>query len=96
MNDAASPKVTLYAMPGCLRCHRTRVFLRQHGVCFNEVNVLTNPRALLKLLGTYRLVFPVVVVDGRVFKGSDCAQLTSVLGLKPASARVSGSRAKSE
>ena len=88
--------MTLYAMPGCLRCHRVRDFLRENDVSFTEINVLTHPRALLKLLGSFRRVFPVVVVNEVVFRGAERAQLKVALGLKHGAAGVSGKTARSE
>ncbi|MGD0538485.1 MAG: glutaredoxin [Verrucomicrobiota bacterium] len=96
MNPAPARTVTLFAMPGCLRCHRVRNFLRGNGVSFTEINVLTHPRALLKLLGRYRRVFPVVVVNEVVFRGTERAQIKIALGLKHGAAGVSGKTARSE
>ena len=96
MNPAPVRTVTLYAMPGCVRCHRVRSFLRQSGVSFTEMNVLTHPRALLKLLRSYRRIFPVVVVNDAVVRGTDRAHLVVALGLKHGTAVASGKTARSE
>jgi glutaredoxin len=96
MNPAPARTVTLYAMPGCLRCRRVRNFLRENDVSFTEINVLTHPRALLKLLGSFRRIFPVVVVNEIVFRGTERAQLKAALGLKPGAAEASGKTARSE
>ena len=96
MNRASARTVTLYAMPGCLRCHRVRSFLRENHVSFTEINVLTHPRSLLKLLGSFRRIFPVVVVNEVVFRGAERAQIKAALGLNPGVAGASGKTARSE
>jgi glutaredoxin len=75
--------VTLYSLPGCLLCHRLRAFLRRHRVAFTEVNVLTRPKSLTKVVFGYRKALPIVVVDGRTIIGWNRRKLTAALHLRP-------------
>jgi glutaredoxin len=86
-----APPVTLYTLPGCLLCRRLRAFLRRHRVAFHEVNVLTRPKSLAKVVLGYRKVLPITVVDGRVISGWSRRKLTAALHLR----RSSSSSARS-
>ncbi len=67
--DNSSLRVTIYALPGCVRCRRFKLFLLQHGIPFSEVNVLAQPKALARIPLGYRLVLPVVVLGQQVLAG---------------------------
>lgn len=80
----AQPPVTLYTLPGCLTCRRAKAFLSEHGVTFREVNVLTHPRSLLRLVTQARAVLPIVTVGDVTLSGFEKRQLAAVLGFKAA------------
>ncbi len=73
-------QVKLYAVPGCPRCEEVRQFLRDRGIAFTEIDVLTTPLAFHRTMvfsGTPAV--PAVDVDGRVVVGVDPEGLEDLL-----------------
>lgn len=64
-------------------CYKTKEFLSKHQVAFTEVNVLANPKALLKLVATFRKIAPVVVVGDEPISGFNRKRLRRALGIEP-------------
>lgn len=84
--ETAAAKVTIYSLPGCMRCRRLTTFLAQQAVPFTEVSVLTQPRALTRIEFGYQYqpALPLVVLDGRVFQAPTPRRLAAALRLTPA------------
>lgn len=76
-------KVTLYVIPGCLRCRQAKELLRRHRVVFAEVNALENPKSLVRLPSGVQPEFPVVTIDSRVLCGPDRRTLAAALRRRP-------------
>ncbi len=77
--------ITIYSIPWCSDCRRTKVFLKEHGVEFREVNIEEDASAealVLKVNNGKRKV-PTLEVGGRYFVCSpfDPYQLSSALGI---------------
>jgi glutaredoxin len=79
-----APPVILYALPGCAGSRRAREYLSRHGVAFEEVNVLRQPRAVLHLLSGYLDHLPVIRVGERTLYGFDARTLGAALRVLPA------------
>ena len=62
-------------------CYNTKEFLSNHGVRFTEVNILTNPKGLMKLIFEFKNIFPVVVVGDEPISGYNRHRLRRALGL---------------
>ncbi len=79
----APPSVTLFAVPWCTRCHRTRRFLDTAGVDYREVNPEDDPDAATVLqTGTGGgLDVPAVLVDDRFLPDPDDHALAEALGV---------------
>jgi glutaredoxin len=73
------PSVTIYSLPGCLLCRRVKSFLTAHAVSYNEVNVLTKPRVLAKVVLGYRKLLPVVVIGDQVLAGWSRRRLAAAI-----------------
>lgn len=77
--DNSSLRVIIYALPGCVRCRRFKLFLLQHGIPFSEVNVLAQPKALAGITLGYQPVLPVVVLGEQVLAGWTQKRLESAI-----------------
>ena len=86
------PEVTLYVIPGCLRCRHARLFLRRHRVLFKEVNALRYPKSLVRLPSGVLPEFPVVTVGSEVIRGTNLRALARALRhrQRPPPGRVTG------
>ncbi|MBI4325161.1 MAG: glutaredoxin family protein [Chloroflexi bacterium] len=62
-------------------CRKTKELLSAHQVAFTEVNVLTHPRALLKLMIEFKKFAPAVVVGKEAISGFNHRRLKQALGL---------------
>lgn len=71
--------VTLYLLPGCLRCRRAKELLRSHRVPFKEVNALNQPKALARFQTDARMVFPIILIGDAILRGFDRRKLTAAL-----------------
>ena len=62
-------KITLYTASWCGDCRRTKQFLRERGVEFDEVNIDESPEAeeLVLRVNDGRRKVPTVEVEGRYF-----------------------------
>ncbi|QFT87625.1 Glutaredoxin-like protein NrdH [Bacillus sp. THAF10] len=64
--------LTLYTIDGCIRCQKARLILNQHGIRYNEKNLLHEPEAakeLLSLIGEVRA--PVLKSDHSIWIGKE-------------------------
>ena len=41
----AVPMVKIYSTPTCPWCDRTKTFLKEHGIKYNDINVITDVKA---------------------------------------------------
>lgn len=77
--------ITLYGTTWCGDCRRTKTFLKERGIGFQEVDIDEDPDAeslVLKVNNGKRKV-PTIEIAGRFFACSpfDAAQLASELGI---------------
>jgi glutaredoxin len=62
-------------------CNRTKEFLSQHGIVFEERDVSSDAAALDELQRRSLMTTPVTFVDGEVVVGFDQARLAKLLGI---------------
>jgi glutaredoxin len=62
-------------------CNRTKEFLSQHGIVFEERDVSTDEAALEELQRRGLMTTPVILVDDGVVVGFDPAKLAKLLGI---------------
>ncbi len=78
-------QITLYCTNWCADCHRTKLFLEERGVAYNEINIDQFPEAEEVVLraNNGRRKVPTVMVDGRYFACSpfDPYQLAEELNI---------------
>jgi glutaredoxin 3 len=63
-------------------CNRTKEFLSQHGIAFEERDVSSDESALDELQKRGLMTTPVTLVDDEAVVGFDRAKLAKLLGLK--------------
>ena len=68
----ATPVITMYTTSWCSDCRRAKLFLRERGVAFREVNIDKSPEAeaLVLRVNNGRRKVPTFEVDGRYFANS--------------------------
>jgi glutaredoxin len=62
-------------------CNRTKEFLSQHGIVFEERDVSSDAAALDELQRRSLMTTPITFVDGEVVVGFDQARLAKLLGI---------------
>ncbi len=62
-------------------CNRTKEFLSQHGIIFEERDVSRDAAALDELQRRSLMTTPVTFIDGEVVVGFDQAKLAKLLGI---------------
>jgi glutaredoxin len=64
--------ITMYTTFWCGDCGRTKLFLKEHGLAFREVNIDESPEAeaLVLRVNHGRRKVPTLEVDGRFFANS--------------------------
>jgi len=62
-------------------CNRTKEFLSQHGIAFEERDVSKDEAALDELQKLRLMTTPVTLVDGEVVVGFDQGRLSKLLGV---------------
>jgi len=73
--------VVVFTTPGCMSCERAKMFLKEHGVTFDERNLAGDSRAMDELIALGARMLPVVRVGDEIISGFDPARLRVVLGL---------------
>lgn len=81
--NGATPRITLYSLPGCRLCRRIRDHLASRDVPFREVNILAEPRALARLVTGHRPVLPLVQFPGHLLQAPDLRTLNAALARLP-------------
>jgi glutaredoxin len=72
-------RVTLYVLPGCNGARRVREYLARRHVCFEEVNILRQPKAIAHMESGYVDQLPVIRVGDRLLNGYDLRGLGGAL-----------------
>ena len=62
-------------------CNRTKEFLSQRGIAFEERDVTKDEAALEELQKRGLMTTPVTLIDGEVVVGFDRAKLAALLGV---------------
>ena len=75
--------VKIYTTPTCPWCHKTKEFLKENEIEFEEINVAGNKEAadeMIKKSG--QMGVPVLDIDGEIMVGYDIVKIKKALGLK--------------
>ena len=75
-------KVKVYSTPVCSWCHKTKEFLQENKIQFEEVDVSSNQEAAKEMFEkTGQMGVPVVEIDGETIVGFDKNKLKKSLGI---------------
>jgi len=75
-------KVKIYSTPTCPFCIRTKQFLKENNIIFEDFDVSTNEeaaRAIIEKSG--QMGVPVLDIDGQIIVGFDKERIKKALGL---------------
>lgn len=77
------PKVRLFGTPACPFCYTLKVFLKEKGIEFEEIDVSKDEKAreeMIKKSGA--LEAPVIEIDGQIVVGFDKKRIVQLLNIK--------------
>jgi glutaredoxin-like YruB-family protein len=75
-------KVIVYSAPWCPWCQKTKEFLKEHNIEFEEKDVQDHNNAHEAMDVSGQAGIPVTVIDGQVVIGFDIAKLKELLKLE--------------
>ena len=76
------PKVTVYSTPTCPWCVKTKEFLKENNVPYQEINVAADHKAAQDMIEkSGQMGVPVTDIDGTIIVGFDKGALKRALKL---------------
>lgn len=77
------PRVIVFSTPTCAYCNQAKLYFRQKGVRFSDVDVTRDPAAARDMLRrSGQQGVPVIDIGGRIVVGFNRPQIDQLLGLK--------------
>lgn len=75
-------KVTIYSTPTCPFCIRTKQFLKDNNIAFEDIDVSANPAKAEEMIEkTGQMGVPVLDIDGEIIIGFDKEKIKETLGI---------------
>lgn len=75
-------KVIVYSTPTCPYCIRTKQFLKDNNIVFEDIDVSTNQTATSEMVSkSGQMGVPVLDIDGQIIVGFDKERIKAALGL---------------
>jgi len=75
-------KVKIYSTPTCPWCIRTKQFLKENNILFEDVDVSSNQGAAEEIIQkSGQMGVPVLDIDGEIIVGLDKDKIKSALGI---------------
>lgn len=75
-------KITVYSTPTCPYCIRTKKFLEDNNIAFEDIDVSENQEKAQKMIArSGQMGVPVVDIDGQIIVGFDKDKIKKALGL---------------
>jgi glutaredoxin-like YruB-family protein len=75
-------QVKIYSTPTCPWCIRTKQFLKDNNINFEDVDVSSNQQAAEEMIKkTGQMGVPVLDIEGEIIVGFDKEKIKQVLGL---------------
>jgi len=75
-------KILVYSTPTCPYCIRTKQFLKDNNIAFEDINVSLNQAAASEMVSkSGQMGVPVLDIDGEIIVGFDKERIKSALGL---------------
>lgn len=76
-------KVTVYSTPTCVYCQKTKAFLKENNVAYDEINVAEDEAAREEMIEkTGQMGVPVIQIGDQLIVGFDKEALKKALKLK--------------
>lgn len=77
------PNVTVYSTPTCTYCQKTKAFLKENNIEYEEINVAEDEAARDEMIEkTGQMGVPVIMVGDTIIIGFDKEALKKALNLK--------------
>lgn len=77
-----SKNVKIYSTPTCPWCIRTKQFLKDNNVIFEDIDISANQAATEEMIQkTGQMGVPVVDIEGEIIVGFDKEKIAQALGL---------------
>lgn len=74
--------VKVYSTPTCPWCIKTKQFLRDNNITFEDVDVSSRPQAAEEMIRkSGQMAVPVLDIDGEIIVGFDKDRIRNALGL---------------
>ncbi len=76
-----SKKIKVYGVPGCPFCKKTKEFLKNKGLNFEDIDVAADhdlAKEMIKKSG--QMSVPVIEIDGKIVIGFDKKKIENLLG----------------
>jgi len=74
--------VKIYSTPTCPYCIRTKQFLRENNITFEDMDVSTNQTAAEEMISkSGQMGVPVLDIEGEIIVGFDKERIKTALGL---------------
>ena len=74
--------VKVYSTPTCPYCIRTKQFLKENNIEFEDIDVSTNQQAAEEMVDkSGQMSVPVLDIDGEIITGFDQGKIRQSLGL---------------
>ena len=76
------PKVTIYSTPTCPWCHKTKEYLKENNIPFQDVDVAADHKAAQQMIEkSGQMGVPVIDINGQIIVGFDKNALKKALKL---------------
>jgi glutaredoxin 3 len=76
-------KVTIYSTPTCPFCIRTKQFLRESSVAFEDIDVSADQEKAQEMIKkSGQMGVPVIDIEGEIIVGFDKEKIKEALGVK--------------
>jgi len=82
-DEKRQPKVIVFTTPTCSYCNTAKMYLRQKGVRFKEVDISKDDAAARDVLKrSHQQGVPVLDIGGKIVVGFDRPKIDRLLGMK--------------
>ncbi|MCK4782070.1 glutathione S-transferase N-terminal domain-containing protein [Candidatus Parcubacteria bacterium] len=75
--------IKFYSSPNCPYCFTLKMFLKEHGIQFEDIDIAKNKQAVKEVeekTGKYEV--PVLDIDGQIIEGFDREEICKLLNIK--------------
>ncbi|MDD5116282.1 MAG: glutaredoxin domain-containing protein [Candidatus Omnitrophica bacterium] len=74
--------VKIYSTPTCPWCIRTKQFLKENNIDFQDIDVSSNQQAADEMVSkTGQMGVPVIDIEGQIVVGFDREKIKAILGI---------------